>query len=139
MEKVLGCEVFTVGYWLRLLGGSSNLPGQKSISTSQQLAKKPVYAPSPRVHLLGKVNSKTQKFQGCFKSGYMSKDLSCSSDLVSTRCRETRGKKLLPCFIQSCQPVPSFTAGREVDLSKLCISEHQVASHAEMLIVRAPG
>lgn len=70
MEKVLSCEVFTVGYWLRLLGGSSNLPGQKSISTSQQLAKKPVYAPSPRVHLLGKVNSKSQ---GCFKSGYMSK------------------------------------------------------------------
>lgn len=46
--------------------------GQKSIPTSQQLAKKSVYAPSPRVHLLGKVNSKSQKSQGCFKSGYMS-------------------------------------------------------------------
>lgn len=131
MEKVLSCEVFTAGYWLRLLGGSSNLPGQKSISTAQQLAKKPVYAPSPRVHLLGKMNSKSQ---GCFKSGYMSKDLSCSSDLVSTRCREIPGKQLLPC-----QPVPSFTAGRDAELSKLCLSEPQVASHAEMLIVRAPG
>lgn len=38
MEKVLSCEFFMIGYWLRLLGGSSNLPGL--ISTSQQWAKK---------------------------------------------------------------------------------------------------